>query len=133
MIRVSVDRYQGDGSADFWTSGDPFFVVHLDVNNDGVNDLTYTSEVFQDEELLSSPYSVTIDIPDGTSAIKFTITVYDSDIEGNEVIDYSPEAGYTGYIHTVSSPYNDSWSYNGSDDGLGETDCILDYSISVTA
>jgi hypothetical protein len=132
-IKISIDRYQGDGTADFWTSGDPFFVIRVDINNDGTYDQTYTSDVFTDTELLSSPYSIVIDIADSTSAFRFSITVYDSDLDGDQVIDYNPESGYTGYIHTIYSPFSGSWSYNGSDDGLSEIDCMLDYSVSVTA
>jgi len=132
-VKISIDSYQGDGTADFWTYGDPFFVIRIDSNNDGTFDATYTSSVFSDTELLTNPYSVTVDLADGTAAFRFSITVYDSDLEGDYVIDYSPSPSYTGYTMTVYSPYDQSWSYNGSDDGLSEIDCILDYSISVTS
>jgi hypothetical protein len=131
-IKVSIDRYQGDGTADFWTYGDPYFVVRFDTNADGVFDLTYQSGVFQDTELLTLPYSVVVDVPDGTPIIKFAIQVYDSDVGGYEVIDYCPEGG-NYYVHTVPAPFNGAWSFNGSDDGLSEIDCILNYSISATA
>lgn len=131
-IKVSIDRYQGDGTADFWTSGDPYFVVRFDTNADGTFDLTYESGVFQDTELLTSPYSVVVDIPDGTSIIKFAIQVYDSDVGSSEVIDYCPEGGSSYYLHTETAPFNGAWSFNGSDDGLSEIDCILNYSLSVT-
>jgi len=132
-IKISIDRYQGDGTADFWTSGDPYFVVDFDTNADGKYDLTYESGVFLDTELLTSPYSVVVDIPDGTPVIKFAIVVYDSDVGGYEVIDYCPAGGSNYIIHTVPAPFNVAWSFNGSDDGLSEIDCILNYSISVTS
>lgn len=131
-VKISVDRYQGDGTADFWTSGDPFFRISVDVNNDGTYESTYTSGIFTDTELLTAPYSVTVDLADDTDVIKFSIIVYDSDLEGDYIIDYCPSSAGTYYIHTVPAPFSEDWSYNGSDDGLSETDCILDYSLSVT-
>lgn len=132
-VKIAINSYQGDGTADFWTFGDPFFVIRVDVNNDGTYDLTYTSSIFVDTELLTSPYSVTVDLTDGTAAFRFWISVYDSDLEGDYVIDYAPSSSGTSVSHAVFPPFAGSWSYNGSDDGLSETDCILDYSLSVTS
>ncbi len=132
-VKIAIDRYQGDGTADFWTYGDPFFVIRVDVNNDLVYDLTFTSSIFSDTELLTSPYFVVVDLPDNTAAFRFTIGVYDSDLEGDYVIDYSPSASGTAIVYTVYAPFAGTWSNNGSDDGLSETDCILDYSLSVAS
>jgi hypothetical protein len=131
-VEIAVDNYQGDGTADFWTYGDPFFVIGLDTDNEGVFD-TYISSIFTDTELLTSPYSVTVDIAEDTAAFRFQIIVYDSDLEGNYVIDYAPSSTGTYMVHTVYSPFAGDWSYNGSDDGLSETDCILEYSLTATS
>lgn len=133
-IEISVDRYQGDGTADFWTYGDPFFIVRVDVDNDGDFDLEFTSAIFSDTELLTSPYSVVVDLAEDTGIFRFAILVYDSDLEGNYIIDYCPTTNGDYYVHTITAPdFAGEWSYNGSDDGLSETDCILDYSLSVTS
>lgn len=130
-IRISIDWYQGDGTADFWTYGDPYFVILVDLDNDGIFERTYTSEVFTDDETLNNPYHVTIDAPDSLKVLRFQIQVFDSDLDGSEIIDYNPSAGYTGYTHTVHAPFCGSWDYDGSDDLLDEIDCELRYSISV--
>lgn len=130
-IKISIDWYQGDGTADFWTYGDPYFKILVDLDNDGIFEKTYTSEVFTDTETLDHPYYIIIDAPDDLSVLRFEIYVYDSDLDGSQIIDYNPTAGYTGYIHTVYAPFSGSWDYDGSDDLLDEIDCELRYSISV--
>ncbi|MBC7108394.1 MAG: hypothetical protein H5T41_06370 [Methanomassiliicoccales archaeon] len=130
-IKISIDWYQGDGTADFWTYGDPYFEIRVDLDNDGIFELTYTSAVFTDTETLDHPYSIIIDAPDNLRAMKFEILVYDSDVGGYEVIDYNPNPGYTGFVHSISAPFTGSWDYDGSDDLLDEIDCELRYSISV--
>lgn len=131
-IKISIDSYESDGTTGSWNSGNPHFVIQAYSSNNGSFHQSYTSGVFTDEYYLSSPFSVTIDIDDYTTAFSFSITVYDFGFE-NLVIDYSPESAYTGYIHMIYPPFSGSWFYNGSDDGLTEVDCILRYSVSVTA
>lgn len=133
-VRVSVTYYSEDGTADFWTYGDPYFVIEVDRTADGVYDDFFTSGIFTDTQTLNSPYSVVVDIPDNSDALKFNIQVYDDDVGGYQSVDYCPESSGTWYSHTVSAPFNGSWSYDGSDDGVGgEIDCVLSYSISVTS
>jgi hypothetical protein len=133
-VRISIDYYKEDGSADFWTYGDPFFVIKVDTNGDSVLDSTSTSGIFTDTESLSSPYWVKFDYADNQipMPITFTIEVWESDLEGNYQMDYNPAAG--GSFWTVQSsawPFGSSWHYNGSDDGGYELDCELQFSVSV--
>lgn len=132
-IRISIDEYQGDGTADFWTYGDPFFEIRIDLNDDGTVDERYVSSIYTDTELLVSPCYVVVDIADGLGFFQFSLRVWDSDLEGDYLIDYTPSSSSNYNIHTVYSPFAESWSYNGSDDGLEETDCTLEYSLSVTS
>ena len=105
----------------------------IDVNNDGTYDVTEQSSIYVDTERVTNPFSLTVDILDGTPEIKFSILVYDDDIDASDVIDYTPTTAGTAYAHLVTSPFTGSWSYDGDDDGLSEIDCELEYSISVTA
>ncbi|MHC1709946.1 MAG: hypothetical protein AB9819_06020 [Methanomassiliicoccales archaeon] len=133
-IRIAITRYQGDGSSDALSPGDPYFTILVDTNSDGIDDLTYTSQVFQDSELISNPYAVTFDLPDYVTSFKFSIRVWDSDIGGDQQIDYVPSGSGYSYTHTAPSPYSESWTYDGSDDMEGgEIDCELRYSISVVS
>jgi hypothetical protein len=131
-IKISITLYQGDGSADFWTSGDPYFIIRVDTNDDGTYEVIGESNVFVDTERIVNPYSLTVDINDGTPVLRFVISVYDDDIDTSDVIDYTPTTSGTAYSHLVLSPFTGSWSYDGDDDGLSEIDCELEYSISVT-
>lgn len=133
-IRIAISRYQGDGSADALSPGDPYFKILIDTNSDGITDLTYTSQVFQDDELISNPYSITFDLPDYITSFKFSIEVWDSDLDGDDPIDYVPSSAGYSYTHTVLAPYSNSWTYDGSDDMQGgQIDCELSYSISVVS
>lgn len=130
-IWIHISLYQGDGSADFWTSGDPYFVIRVDTNNDGAYDVHAESDVFVDTERLVDPYGLVINVNDGTPAVRFVIYVYDDDLDTSDVIDYTPSTAGTAYSHLVEAPFASSWSYDGDDDGLSEIDCELEYSISV--
>jgi hypothetical protein len=131
-VRVFVDYYQEDGSGDFWTYGDPFFVIRFDVNFDGMWDYSAQSQIFLDSFSLSDPFSYAVDYPDAypPSAVVFTIEVYESDVEGNYEVDYNPAAGGSYWTaHTAYWPYGNSWYFDGSADGGYEQDCILQFSI----
>jgi hypothetical protein len=133
-IHVSIDFYGEDGAADRDDWGDPFFVISFDTDCDGITDITRTSGVFSDSQLLFSPYSGMVHVPDDLQSIIFSIEVWERDPEGDSLIDYCPEADGFGWIHTVPSPFTDSWVYDGRDDGVEyELDCVLHYSIYVTS
>ncbi|MBC7107318.1 MAG: hypothetical protein H5T41_00765 [Methanomassiliicoccales archaeon] len=130
-IKISIDWYQGDGTAEFWTYGDPYLVSLVELDNDGIFEHTYTSDVVTDDEALDHRYYITIDVPDNHNVLKFEIEVFDRDLRESEIIDHNPEPGYTGFCHTVTAPFSDSWDYDGGDDLLDEIDCELRHSISV--
>jgi len=132
-IKIAISWYQDDGTDDFWTAGDPYFEIMADTNNDGIYELIKTSPVFTDKAILSNPYFVIIDLPDQTEMIKFSILVYDSDIGGNQIIDYNPSSVFTSTVHSVTAPFNGSWTSDGSNDMQNELDCELSYTISVVS
>ena len=131
QVIIAIDGYQGDGTADFRTQGDPYFVIQVDADSDGIWELTYRSSIFNDTEQLASPYSATVDLPDDTLTFMFCVIVFESSPQGDLVIDYYPSSSGSYLVHMVFAPYAASWSYDGSDDSLVETDCILEYSISI--
>ncbi len=134
QIKISITSYQGDGTADFWTSGDPYFVIKVDEDLDGIYDYSKTTSVHVDSEYFTNSQgdSFTVDINDDISKIKFQMLVYDDDeLNSPEPIDYCEESTGTFYTHTVNAPYSNSFSYNGSLDGGSGIDCILEYKIEV--
>lgn len=135
MVEISITYYQEDGTADFWTYGDPFFVIKVDTNSDDIWDITSASSVFTDVQTLVSPYAILIDFEEDTTppTLRFTIEVWESDLEGNYMMDFNPAAGGSYWtVQEVSWPYGQEWSYNGLDDGGSELDCALDFSITIT-
>ena len=145
-IKISITYYQGDGSADTLNdgnpyvyrdpigNGDPFFRIKVDTDNDDIYEEDVISSTYHDTEVLNNPFSITVDIPDNTPTIEFTIDVLDDEyFSADQEIDYHPGADYFGYIHTVDRPFSGSWTFDGSDDLVSnEIDCKLSYSISVT-
>jgi hypothetical protein len=131
-VRISVTSFVEDGTADFWTYSDTFFIIEVDRTADGVFEDSFTSGIFTDTQSLTSPYAVVVDVPENSELLKFSIQVFDDDIGSEQVLDYCPAPSGTYYIHAVPSPFSGSWSYDGSVDGLSEIDCALSYSLSVT-
>ena len=134
-LKISVDSYMEDGTADFWSSGDPYFIIKVDTNGDSVWDSTGTSGIFTDTSSVMSPYWIKIDYPDNQipGPVTFTIEIWDSDIGSSEMIDYNPAAGGSYWtVQTTAWPFGNSWCYNGSDDGGYEVDCELQFSVSVS-
>jgi hypothetical protein len=131
-IRISIDSYQGDGTADTYSYGDPFFFICMDANMDGTYELINTSQVFLDTESLTNPFNVTFDIPDGTLQFKFYIAVFDSDSGGDQSIDYNPSGWGPYYLVNTKAPGTQSWDYNGSYDYGPEIDCRLAYSMMIS-
>ncbi|UCE91304.1 MAG: hypothetical protein JSV90_07795 [Methanobacteriota archaeon] len=129
-VRISIDSYRGDGSADSGTSGDPYFEIRVGWTGEDFSYFgeTYASAIFNDTEEIESPFSAMVDIPDGQSWISFTIEVFDWNFEGAIPIDYSPEEEDHTH-HYILRPFDYSWTSDGSIDGKDETDCILEYSI----
>lgn len=130
-IKLKVTYIAVTGDCDFWTACDPYFKFKVDVDRDGDYEKSKTSSYTSDRNVISNPYDAyfIVDVPDGTSAIKFLIEAYDSDIGTDERIDYTP-GGSSAYIHTVSSPFSESWAYSGSSPS-GPHYAQLQYRISV--
>lgn len=124
-------NYTG-GTYQWRKTPNPMFKIQVDVDNSGSYDLLYESPVMSNSTALSDFYSVTVDLPDDTTSIRFTITVYDMiDVNAGkiEIIDYWPQDGAKSAVHVVSLPCSLSWSST----GVGDTDspdCDLDYAIA---
>jgi hypothetical protein len=135
-IFIMLEYYAEDGTADFWTSGDPFFVIKADTDGDSMWDTTTTSLVCSDTASLSGAFfMLIIEVPDDEIPvpITFTIEVWESDIEGNYEMDYNPAAtGSYWTVETSAYPFEDSWYYDGGDDGVEfELDCELQFLVCV--
>jgi hypothetical protein len=131
-LRVSIDFFRGDETADLLSACDPYFVIKLDSDMDGIYDIIETSSVSQDSEMLYDPFFIVVDVLDGQINIGLSVEVYDSDIDYDDSIDYTPLPSGDSYYHTIASPYSYSWSYDGDSDNVNEeVDCEISYSISV--
>jgi len=138
ILLITIDYYKEDGTADFWTYGDPYFVIKADTNGDQVWDTSATSGIFVDTETLVSPFGLTIDLDDSQNPVPivFTIEVWESDLEGSYEMDYSHMSNEYWTVQTVAWPYDLAWSYNGSADSdvnVSELDCELQFSASLSA
>jgi len=133
-IKISITWFQCDGTADMLSAADPYFIILVDSNSDGYFESTYTSGTTNDDDTVTNPYSIIIDLNDDVASFKFAIKVYDDDVDADDTIDYCPSPSGTYYSMTVSAPYSQSWSYDGADDlQNNEIDCELNYSISIVS
>ena len=133
-IKIAITWFQCDGTADLLSAADAYFIILIDSNSDGIFESTHTSGTTNDDDTLTNPYSVTIDLADDITSFKFAIQVFDNDIDADDMIDYCPSSSGYYYIMTVNAPYSQSWSYDGADDlQNSEIDCELNYSISIVS
>lgn len=137
-IFIMLEYYAEDGTADFWSFGDPFFIIKADTDSDSIWDTTKASLISTDTASLSGLgfFVLIIEVPDDEipAPITFTIEVWESDLEGNYEMDYNPAAdGSYWTTETSAHPFEDSWYYDGTDDGIEyELDCELQFSICVS-
>ncbi|TFG68243.1 MAG: hypothetical protein E4H25_06265 [Methanomassiliicoccus sp.] len=127
VVTVSIDYYQEDGTF----AGGPCFQIWIAyIGNDMVpTNETFTSGVFNDSMILESPFQASVELPENVISLSFTIKAYNGDIAENRMIDCESGTGYF-ISHTLTSPFEDAWTSNGSDDGFEDIDCSLTYSIS---
>jgi len=141
VIRVSIDYFQqvtreviqtpyGSTIKIQW---DPYFGIAADTDEDYTFEESYTSPTFENAETLSEPFYVLVDIPDCNRVFGFQVqTCFVRHLSGstwNMIYDYSPDPTQNWCGQWVSPPFNETWSYDGREDG-GPTayDCIIQYS-----
>lgn len=131
IVRISIDYYRGDGSADSGTPGDPYFEIWVAYLTENLSfiDETFISNIFNDTEEIEHPFSTVVHIPDGVLSLGFTIRAFDWNPEGDTQIDCGSD-DKDHVLHHVLRPFDSFWTSDGSLDGNDEIDCELEYSIS---
>ncbi len=87
---------------------------------------------------LTDFFNVTIDVPESSTTIRFTIIAYDVwEVSANlvtdfEIMDYWPIDGAKSAVHTVDLPHTQQWSSSGVGDG-DTPDCDLAYELDTVA
>jgi hypothetical protein len=138
MLRISLDSFEFIGYEDNYIQTryypNAWFQVMVDVDNDGTLDSTSSSAIFNETRSLSDFFTVTIDIDDRATHVRFKVVAYDvwsvsaNNVTEFEIIDYSPDSGVKAVEHTVELPCDSSWQSDGGGDG-DTPDCSLEYSI----
>jgi len=147
ILVFSMDYIELDGSADFWSEGDPFFIIWIDANgNDEVDtdsgeNETWTSSMFEDSDIIDDEGFEDggvlwhgFDILDNMSSIRMQIIVRDDDNDGDyDNVDISSNANQYWldlyYEFDQDGPLSDTYSDDGSDDGGEEIDGKIKCSI----
>lgn len=143
-IRISVDLYIGDETADFGpeedgTLGDPYFVMWFDTAvhvyddwTDAENyDLSAQSDTFADTEKIVEAFSITIDINETQGELRWVIHVYDDDTNSDEPIDCNSDNSNTYVLMNFAYPFTRSFVTDGSEDGGDGADCVLAFSLTL--
>jgi len=140
-ITISLTRFEFKGYDEGYprkrNTPDAFFLIEIDTNNDSEFDYTEESDIFFSTSSLDNFLSVTINLQDNISTVRFTILVYDvwetsgdnHNITDYEIIDYSPAQGVKTTTHIESLPASESWASSGEGDS-DTPDCYLAYSIA---
>ena len=145
---VSVDYINLDDDADFWSWGDPYFGLWIDLDDDSEIDdddgEMWWSPMFEDTDEISDEGFEDggslwhgIDIPDDMTSVYMQIVVRDDDNDGEyETMDISDDKDTTslfGYF-TIDEdgPFTERYSDDGVDDGnTDEKDARVDYSFHI--
>jgi len=134
VVKISLTSFafrNYTGSTYQWRkTPNPLFRILIDTDNSGSYDLARESQ-FYNATVLSDFYSITVDLPDNTTSIVFTIIVYDViDLATSkiEVIDYWPQDGAKSAVHVVILPCSQAWDSSGVGDS-DSPDCELAYRI----
>lgn len=139
VLRISLDSFEFKGNEDdheqteYYPS--PWFVIHVDTDNDGIFDATRDSEVFNLTTSLTDFFTAFFDVDDDATTVKFTVVAYDvhfvstNNVTEYDIIDYCPTTGVRSVEHTIALPCEMSWEFDGRDDG-DTPDCILGYSVA---
>lgn len=133
-VRVSITYLAVAQDCDAFSPCDPYFIISVDANGDGVDECSQTSSEYTDTNILTNPSGafVLCDIPDGSSSIKVTIEVYDADVfNPPEAIDYVPDSTGAWYIYAIVAPFSESQSDSG--DGSNGYPAQLSWNIQVAA
>lgn len=142
MLRVTLDsfeflNYENDHTQ---TSYYPnaWFIIHLDLDGDGLYEYDYESPVFNATKELDDFFYLTVDVDDDLTQAQFMVVVYDvtlvsiNNVTAYEVMDYNPVPGLRTIERTVTLPCDSSWSSNGlGDDDV--PDCRLACSLATVA
>ncbi|MCU0852548.1 MAG: hypothetical protein MUC90_04750 [Thermoplasmata archaeon] len=116
----------------------PWFQILIDLDASGTYDVTYASPIYNGSVTLNDFFNVTIDIPETTTSIRFTVLAYDVwEVSANlvtdyEIMDYWPIDGAKSAVHTVDLPHEEQWSSSGVGDG-DTPDCDLAYEMDTVA
>lgn len=139
VVVISVDLYIGDGTSDTGdgedgTSGDPYFVIGVSIDDEDTLPIEYElseqSDVFYDTEKLLDGFSMVVDIDDDQGDIDFSIHVYDDDSGAAEPIDASIDDNYYHVFRSFAYPFTRSFVAEGDSDG---PKCLLVYSLTLTS
>lgn len=109
-----------------------WFQIFIDLGDDGSTDSIVESPIFNETRSLSDFFNVTLDIPDSTKKLSFTIVVYDvwsvssSEVTDYEIIDFSPVEDLKSPEHVMYLPESNEWLMTGEGDG-DTPDCNLSY------
>lgn len=138
-VRISLDRFEFEGydSSCHRTkyAPDPWFEIRVDVDCDGVYDLSFESEVFFGEYILVDFFETDVDLADQCTSFRFSIVAYDvwdvdnNDVTDFEVLDYLPLDGLMSEEEMVDLPCCNTWTYCGEGD-TDAPDCRLEYTVT---
>jgi len=117
-VYVEVTYLAVFSDCDTFSACDPYFVIRIDLNQDGSMDCERTSATFQDQNILdpSSSAWLKCNVPERSESMYVCISVFDSDVTGWEWIDYRPQSdgAATCYGMNTGSVYGDSDTGDGS-------------------
>ncbi len=131
-LLIRIERFEIiAGACDFFSNCEPSFRLQVDIDGDGVTDISRRAdfEDFLDSEPLVNPVDWVFDIPDDTLSIDLIIFVMELDIDADDQIDVHPDSRYIAGWVTTGSPFAyQQFDTQGDQEPVGR----LTYSVAAT-
>ncbi len=96
------------GFCDFFSNCEPSFRLQVDIDQDGVVDVTRRAdfEDFLDAQPLIDPVSWTFDVPEDVQEVDLILIVFELDVfSGDDAIDIHPDPEFTAGWIQVQAPF----------------------------
>ena len=107
-LLIRIERFELiAGFCDFFSNCEPSFRLEVDIDGDGVTDVSRRADFvdFLDTMALVNPVEWTFDIPDNIASVQLIIFVLELDVGADDQIDVHPDSQFiAGYV-SVNAPF----------------------------
>ncbi len=105
---IKIERFELiAGICDFFSNCEPSFRLEVDIDGDGVTDISRRADFvdFLDTMALINPVEWAFDIPDNIASVELIIVVMELDVDIDDQIDVHPDSQFIAGWVSVNAPF----------------------------